>query len=119
MMRRAMTVALTHAKAIRKDITPPRTRVKFCSSCLGLATRSSWNQQLMLFQSRNLSTTIGISGKEEPVTLTKALDANIVEYIQSIQETGNVAVLFSDAPPVLCAVDLLCAIKDLPGIQVN
>lgn len=40
---------------------------------------------------------------------------NVVEYIESIQQTGNVAVLFSDAAPVLLTVDLLCALKDIPG----
>lgn len=50
-----------------------------------------------------------ISSLPDPSTV------NVVEYIESIQQTGNVAVFFSDAPPVLLTVDMLCALKDLPG----
>lgn len=45
----------------------------------------------------------------------ETMDLNILGYIDSIQQSSNAAVLFSDAPPVLWTVDVLCSMKDLPG----
>ncbi|ODM94837.1 Mitochondrial inner membrane protein COX18 [Orchesella cincta] len=74
-------------------------------------------------QCRSISTTQEMASKVYASPVTTAVNEqlsskiHIVDYIESIQETGKIAVLFSDSPPVLMTVEILCAMKDLPGMS--
>lgn len=61
------------------------------------------------------STRIAEEALLNTLPVSNSIHVNAVEYMESIQHTGKAAVLFSDSYPVLCTVDLLYVMKDLPG----